>query len=107
MGKRGKKPVKVSNERAIVSKAVAADQASYDCSLVAMDTTADSPQARPLRGEWRGWLGESRGSNGFTNDSGEACYRNSALQVVLHLPELLKWLKDYHKPDQCTCNAKS
>lgn len=89
MGKRGKKPVKVSNERAIVSKAVAADQ------------------ARPLRGEWRGWLGESRGSNGFTNDSGEACYRNSALQLVLHLPELLKWLKDYHKPDQCTVSNKN
>ncbi|CAG8953849.1 hypothetical protein HYFRA_00006742 [Hymenoscyphus fraxineus] len=39
--------------------------------------------------------------DGLKNFTGAICYRISLVQALVHIPQFVNWLHDYHTPDNC------
>ncbi len=58
-------------------------------------------QMRHLNKAWEPYIVlQAIRSFGLFN-TGQTCYRNASIQVLMHLPIFLNWLEDYHHPDDC------
>ena len=84
------------NRREKHRRLVVGDNLSY----VALETYANQ-QMKYLSNAWEP-LVMLQGVRSFgLFNTGVTCYRNAALQVLMHLPIFMNWLEDYHHPDDC------